>query len=336
MQDKQAAASLEKKYRYSALLLLAKLAVTVFVFYYVYTSLGSRDFAFRLLWDRISTVLVKENALLIVVLLGLCPVNWLLESLKWQLLLRRAVKVTLGEAVRGTLAGLAVGLAMPAQLGDTLGRVASVGPASRWMAVGPALVSNGIQFYVSLVAGIGSLYGMKTALPVPAEVLRFLLLILSVLAGAGIAVGVFRKPLTHWETRHRLLKKAKPYLEVIGAYSGRELAAALCLGSLRYLVFTLQFVLALVLFGFDLGWSELFCGAGVIFLVKTLVPALNIIGDLGMREFTALLVFQQYGIDPLQVVAATLTVWAVNIPGPALAGLAEIWKRRFGAPGEDR
>ncbi len=57
------------------------------------------------------------------------------------------------DALRGILTGLAVGVAVPAQLGDTLGRVAALKSDRRLEAIGAAIISNGIQFYVSVLAG---------------------------------------------------------------------------------------------------------------------------------------------------------------------------------------
>ncbi len=152
----------------------------------------------------------------------LVPVNWALESLKWQRLARKAVPVTFREAFRGTLTGLAIGVAAPAQLGDTIGRVASLRSHDRLKAIGAALVSNGIQFYVSIIGGgIGLLWvGKKLGLdPMTRSVLNVLLIVLILLA---ILIVFFRRNLTTWKTKKVFLSKMLSYFQIIGQYSGRR------------------------------------------------------------------------------------------------------------------
>ncbi len=331
VQDKQEAASSKKKYVFSRLVFFVKGVLTILIFFYIYTSLLKDGLGFSDLKEMITRLLTRENTWAILVLILLCPVNWLLESLKWQLLAGKVVRMSLVEAVRGTLAGLAVGVAMPAQLGDTIGRIATIRSKSKLMAVGPALISNGIQFYVSLLFGTICFFELRHRLPISKQYADLFLMGLTGLLCLGVVITVYRRSLTHWRVNLRFLEKFRPNIEVMGTYSGSEIGRALGIGVVRYLTFMAQFVIALSLLDFQVGMADLLYCTGVIFLAKTLIPALNIFGDLGMREFTALVVFQSYEVTALQVVTATFLVWLVNILGPVLIGLFMIWKRHYGA-----
>jgi uncharacterized membrane protein YbhN (UPF0104 family) len=53
------------------------------------------------------------------------------------------------------------------------------------------------------------------------------------------------------------------------------------------------------------------------------------LGDLGLREFTALLVFEQYNLPAEEIIAATFLVWILNVLGPILIGIFLIWKYKW-------
>lgn len=271
----------------------------------------------------------KNNTLTLFWMLLLVPLNWALESLKWKQLAKPVLNISFGEAFKGILAGLAIGVAAPAQLGDTIGRVAYLKTDKRLHAIGAALISNGIQFYVSVLAGACGWFAIQDQLAL-SETTKGLLsvLLLSIACGAWVLLFI-RTRLNHWHPKHKYLRKAHDYLRVIAEYSATDLLIATGYGVLRYLVFMSQFILALSLFNFDLTYVQLASCVSLIFLAKTLIPAVNVLGDLGLREFTALFVFKQYNLPVDEVITATFLIWIINILGPILIGIYLIWKYRL-------
>jgi uncharacterized membrane protein YbhN (UPF0104 family) len=328
LQDKQLPRPNEKT-GYSKLWWVLKLFVTGLVLSYIFSTFQNEQKSLSAVGSVLRGIMVPANAGLLALLLALVPLNWALESLKWQRLARKAVPVSFREAFRSTLTGLAVGVAVPAQLGDTLGRVASLRSKDRLLTIGAAVVSNGIQFYVSLVVGLISWVAVGGNVPLSPWLAGLVGWLLLFLVGLGPVVAWNRKRLTAWKSSHPLVLKMAPYFQVISRYSARDLAMALLLGGLRYLVFLFQFVLALSLFDFNLTLTELTACVGLILLAKTLIPALNVLGDLGLREFSALFLLRPYGLPPEQIITATLLVWAINILGPLVVGLVLVWQYKW-------
>lgn len=328
VQDKQLSSPKEKT-TWRKLFWVAKLVVTLLIVSYIYHTFENEQKGIRDIGLVYKTIFIRNHIVIICIILMLVPINWALESLKWQRLARKAVPVTFWEAFRGTLTGLAIGVAAPAQLGDTIGRVASLRSHDRLKAIGAALVSNGIQFYVSIIGGgIGLLWvGEKLGLdPMTRSVLNAILIVLIILA---ILIVFFRRNLTSWKTEKGYLSKMLSYFQIIGQYSAEDLSVATLYGLLRYLVFLSQFVLVLSLFDFGLNYANLSACAALIFLAKTLIPAVNVLGDLGLREFTALFVFKQYNLPAEQIIAATFLVWIINVLGPILIGIFLLWKYKW-------
>lgn len=328
MQDKELSPP-KPKSNQANLLWVVKLVVTALVLSYIYRTFRNEQKGIGDIGDVFGEIWSVQNAPVIVLMLVLVPVNWALESLKWQKLISRIILISFRDAMRGTLTGLAVGVAVPAQLGDTLGRVAALRSERRLEAIGAALISNGIQFYVSVLAGaVGWVY-LKDQLDVHSTAVLVVNSILFTVIFLGPALLPFRTKLDNWKPSRGVFVKIKEYLNVIGRYTPAELATGTGYGLLRYLVFLSQFVLALSLFHFQVGVGQLASCVALIFLAKTLIPAINVLGDLGLREFTALVVFAPFQLPPEQIIAATFLIWILNVLGPIVVGIFLIWKYKW-------
>ncbi len=262
-------------------------------------------------------------------LLALVPVNWALESLKWQLLVNKIQTISFTDAVCSTLSGLLSGLALPAQIGDVVGRVAALNIAHRSRTIGAAFISGGIQFYAAIFAGLLSLFFLWDRLGAGRASLVMLTLLLGIVVAAGFLMFIFRKPLLAGIPSNGLWRKVRSSLEVINDYSNGELLLAFGIGALRYLTYMAQFVAGLLLFAFELSFIELVSCVALVLMIKTVMPALNLLGDLGLRGVSAVLIFGKFGILPDEIIAVTLLIWVTNILIPALFGLFLIWVRSW-------
>lgn len=328
VQDKELSGPKEKR-NVRNLLTAGKLLITVLIISYIYKTFLNEQKGIGDVSIVFAQLLTADHLPLLSLMLFLVPVNWALESLKWQRLAGKVVPVTFRDAFRGTLTGLAIGVAAPAQLGDTIGRVAALKSDRRLEAIGAAIVSNGIQFYVSAAAGAAGWFYLYENLSLSVWSKQVLHALLITVLFSGIIVVWLRKPLTNWNPEKTFFKKIHGYIRIIGNYSAGELLISLFYGTLRYMVFISQFIMALLLFRFPVSVPELAACVSLIFLAKTLIPAVNVLGDLGLREFTALVVFQHYQLPAEQIIAATFLVWIINVLGPILIGIFLIWKYKW-------
>lgn len=328
MQDKELSPPKAKGAR-TNLFWVIKLVATALILNYIYRTFRNEQKGIGDIGEVFAGIWSAEHMPVFTLMLILVPVNWALESLKWQTLTRRIIPIAFREAFRGTLTGLAVGVAVPAQLGDTLGRVAALRSDRRLEAIGAALVSNGIQFYVSVLVGAAGWVLLKNRLIMPEQAKTIVDITLTLVLLLGPIAFAFRKPLASWQPRRKVFRKMQEYTGIIGSYTGSELWISTLYGTTRYLVFLSQFVLALSLFDFAVPAVELVACVTLVFLAKTLIPAINVLGDLGLREFTALVVFASYQLPPEQVIAATFLIWILNVLGPILVGIFLIWKYKW-------
>ncbi len=307
--------------------LLLRTAITLFFLLVLWRILKREDQNLADVWNAVQFHLREGEGAWLLLLLILVPVNWALEAAKWQLLVAKVQAISFSEAVGSTLAGLLSGLALPAQVGDIVGRIAALRVAYRAKTVGAALISGGIQLYAAIFAGIWGIYRLGKKLQMTAFTEKIFKAGLWLLVLAGLLAFTFRASLVSKIPLRGIWKRVRSMLEVISCYSNKELLVAFGIGFFRYLTYMAQFVAGLLLFGFPIGIYDMVACVSVVLLVKTVMPAFNLVGDLGLRGISAVFVFGWFGIPPDQVLALTLLIWFTNILLPALTGLVWVWKR---------
>jgi len=308
---------------------LLKTILTLWVLGYLYNILKEDAKGIAAVSQVSLLAATRENAIWLAMLMLLIPLNWALESRKWQILVSKTVHISFAEAFRSTLSGLVVGMVFLSQIGDALGRIAALDSSLRARTLGAVFVSGGIQFSVSLLAGVPALIYLQPRLNLPAPAYTALLTIILFAIIACILCFRFRKQLLSWPVSIPWIRRLRSYMEVISLYSWKEIFPAFIFGVWRYLVYLAQFAIGLVIFDFSLSLPDMTACIVLILLVKTVVPAINVIGDLGLRGVTALYIFEHFNISPEKVIAVTFLVWLCNIGLPVIAGLAMVWKYKW-------
>ncbi|WP_161888317.1 lysylphosphatidylglycerol synthase domain-containing protein [Pontibacter russatus] len=272
---------------------------------------------------------------LLLVTAALIPVNWGFEALKWRLLGQKIERLSFRQAYRAVMVGLTLGFITPNRLGDYAGRVLELKSQQRLEAIGAIFLGRFCQLVATVLAGsVGLAYFILRfywhLYPSVCLSLIFLLLALNLIvllllynARAMVAVVAGIKP----------LRQFVPYIAVMAAYASPELTRLLLLSLSRYCVFLLQFILLLILFGVQLSAVEYICGVSGTFFLKSVVPSVSLLSDLGMRELSAMYLFGLLGQERLQVLSASLSLWLLNIAVPSAVGLFFVLRLRFARKG---
>jgi hypothetical protein len=119
----------------------------------------------------------------------------------------------------------------------------------------------------------------------------------------------------------RPLRRFRRYLAVMPTYTAAELHAVLGISGLRYAVFCGQFLLLLYAYGVRGALGPAVAAVAGTFLFKSLVPSLNALADVGVRELSATHLFGLLGQPALPVLSASLSLWVINIALPSALGL---------------
>ncbi|MHC2992645.1 hypothetical protein OB13_14030 [Pontibacter sp. HJ8] len=265
----------------------------------------------------------------------LIPVNWGLEAWKWQLLGQKVEKISYLRAFRAVMVGLTLGFITPNRLGDYAGRVLELKSKARLEAIGAVFIGRFCQLVATVLVGsLGLLYFLLrlywAAYPAICLSMIFLLLVLNVAlllllfnARAMVALVAAVGP----------LRKLVKYLAIMSSYTFGEMYRVLLLSLGRYFIFLLQFILLLILFEVRLCPVEYISGVSATFFLKSIVPSVSLLSDLGVRELSAMYLFGLLGQDRLQVLSASLSLWLLNIAVPSAVGLFFVLRLRLNKKG---
>jgi len=278
-------------------------------------------------WDFIKYTLIKKGWIIFILVFLLMILNWGLEAKKWQLLAGKVQAISYWSAYRAILSGQAFALNTINRSGDFLGRILYLQEGNRLRAVGLSLIGSMSQILVTFSFGLLSL-----------TILRFTLLdnqaILPGLSAfwldallIGLIPGILLFCLLYfnvalfiqWMERIPIIRKYKFYLEKMETMHYKDLTKILLLSMLRYVVFVVQYVLLLKIFGVDASWQVLICLVSVLFMLMAMIPTIAL-AELGIRGKLSLELFGLVATQQLSILAASAGIWVVNLIIPAIVG----------------
>lgn len=237
--------------------------------------------------------------IVLIVVFSLMFINWLLEAWRWQMSLPFE-SISFVDAVNDVLRGLALNAIIPFTLGDVGGRIVGrVHKSQSMLAMG---LNRIIILLITIIyGGAGVIFFMKLSVW-PISFFGVVLLAILFLATSrkslfGISLIFFDKPLAF------------------------QIAS---ITIVRYFVFTMQFYLLLASFNPSLSALVIFLGIGWVFLFRSVVPSL--LGNIGVREASAVIFFQPYVENLQTVIVPCLIIWIINTIIPSLAGTVVILK----------
>lgn len=252
----------------------------------------------------------------------LLPLNWLIEAFKWHYFIRRYEPVSLMRAYAAVLVGVTFSLLTPNRIGEFGGRLLYVRRINHWRSIASNAVGGVAQYLVLLAGGIvGAIYLAPNLWPGLPEVER-------ILAGAVVVVAVlyvfyfnplFVLPVLKRLTQVKWLGFIKPAIEMLEGLRPRDMAVIWLWSALRCLVYVTQYYLMLRFFGIEIGVSSAFSGIFLIFMLQTILPVPALAGLL-LRGNLAVWLWSHFGAAEISSLAATFSLWIINLILPALVG----------------
>jgi hypothetical protein len=281
-----------------------------------------------------------HQVLTLLLVLLLMFVNWSLEALKWQFLIRKSEKISFFRSLKGILTGISVGVFTPNRLGEFAGRSFVLDKTHPWKVFFMTLVGSYSQLLATILFGVSGLIaflhlyiGLPEGFAYQNMIMAFFaIMTVMLLMLLYFNIWLIDKHLGRW------LRKKRPgfavYLHVISQYSRDELQAVLVFSILRYFVFSMQFLLLLHLFDLPIPFWQGMIFIGVVYLVMTLIPTFAL-SEIGIRGSAAIYFFGFYysrvlgdAEYALGVVGASSVLWFINLVLPAILGTFFVYHLR--------
>ena len=105
----------------------------------------------------------STQTIILIGILLLMPINWLLETWKWQRLVRGVEGISFGRSIKAVMAGVTVGTLTPNRAGEFAGRILFVSPENRAKASYLTIFGDTGQFCATVIFGIAGLLMIGTS-----------------------------------------------------------------------------------------------------------------------------------------------------------------------------
>ena len=270
-----------------------------------------------------------SNGIYLFLVVFLTPINWGMETLKWQQLIQHFSKLNFWQTYRAILAGVTFSLFTPNRIGEYGGRILMVAPANNWKAVIASLVGSFSQLLIILSFGLMGLMYFASRFLVEDMAYFKLLLPLGMLCIGGMAFAFFNiekvVPFAQKLPFYSKLKAWFRHLHVLRLYTSQQLFTTLSLAFVRYLIYSLQYIFILYFFEIEVPFFVALAAISSIFLFQTSFPLPPLMG-LFARGEVALYVWGFFSTNDVNILAATYSLFILNLSIPALLGMIFIVK----------
>lgn len=309
------------------LILIGKIAIFLLLSYAIYYQIVVKH-DFPLLYEEFVDKL-STGWIYLILAIALMPMNWILESKKWESLVNKFQPLTKGQALNSIFSGVCVAIITPARVGEYAGRLIHIEKGNRPRALAATFMGSISQNVVNVAFGSIALILLQyryqlfpwdavwmTVLLVFAASVGLILLLLKYNVLIRFVASLLPEK---WVTNIKAIIKDAQQLYL------HEVTFLLSVSSLRYVVYVMQYVLLILFFGVTGDVLGSILAIGVVYLFQTMIPlppALSIFA----RGEIAIVIWSIFSSNVLGILAATLCLWVINLLIPALIGYYQIWK----------
>ena len=240
----------------------------------------------------------------------LMPLNLLSEAVRWRLLLSRIEPFSLKQSLHQVVGGLTGAFLTPFRAGEIPARLVYMPLQNNWKQALAAGISGGVL--MTLVITLLGIFPIGRLLSYEQTYSVWRYIVFTIVTGAGclLAIRYLSKHYSVWQGLRI------PFARVT-FWTG-----------IRYLCFSLQFVLMLYAVGIRLSRGDLLIAIPSYYLLVTLTPNMPA-ADAGIRGSWAVFVFSLFtDAYPLAAIAA-IGMWIINTLLPLCSLILPKWQKRI-------
>ncbi|MDO6595458.1 lysylphosphatidylglycerol synthase domain-containing protein [Oceanihabitans sp. 2_MG-2023] len=293
---------------------LIKLSIVIGAFYFIYNKLTTNN---NLDFSEFVSFLNKNNIFslkTILILLFLSILNWILESVKWQILVNSIKKTSFYEALKQSLGALTASIFTPNRIGDYGAKALYFTSLYRKRIVLLNLIGNLTQMTITVLFGAFGLYFFVTEYQIELNLLRISrFLIIIVIAFGFTIIGVKQK---RFKIKGFAIEKVINFIKNLAL---KTIVYSFILSLLRYLVFSFQFYFLLRVFGVETSYFHAMVAITSMYLIASVIPSIFIF-DILIKGSVAVYIFTTVGVNEFTILSIVLLMWILNFVLPSILG----------------
>lgn len=268
------------------------------------------------------------NIFLVFVVVMLMPLNWALESLKWKMVSNTIYPVSFATSFSAVLAGITAGFFLPNRVGEFAGKALMFPLRFFWKGTLLAVFTSIAQLFVTIGLGFIALWYFAPLVSQYLQIgLKWPFFVVAIAACAGLMFVYLN--IQSVSLIFRKMSRLHRVLNTLSAISTWLKAKVLLVSLLRYLVFTLQNLLLLIIVDVELPLFDLFFLVSLMYFIMAAIPTF-FITELPTRSSVMIFLFLAYyelsGTElpfaiEIRLLLAASVVWLINIVVPAIPGI---------------
>jgi len=313
---------------------LLKIGIVAFALFFLYEQLIAKS-SFEQFNNADVLQQIKGHYSILIVIVLMMFLNWFLEALKWQFLIKKIEVISFSRSVRAVFSGITVSAFTPNRVGEYGGRVFCLEKADRIQAVFITIIGSMAQLITTIFFGSIGILLLPSLMPEFTQILSLmeysypiLVFVFLLLNSLLIFIYLNTSVLSLLLSRIKFLNKYEKYNSVFSFYSAEELAKVLLFSVARYTVFTTQFFILLHVFGVVINYTDALVLIMTMLFVISVIPTIAIT-EIGVRGSVALFLFGLISSNTVGILSATFVMWIINLLLPALIGTAFIFTLKF-------
>ncbi len=253
----------------------------------------------------------------------LMPVNWFIESTKWNVLVTKFQSFGIQKSIFSVLSGVSMAIMTPGRIGEYGGRLVGIKSENRSKAILANLISSLSQNIINLGLGlIMALLFFNTHMEIQRSVFLSLVfastLIVSTLLLTFFRIDLMDGLLAYFP-QYKWVTKIRSSVSSFTDLGNTTLFYILTLSFVRYAVYLGQYVLLILFFGVTDQLVPAILGVSTLFFLQSnlpLPPALSVLA----RGEMAIFLWSVFSSNVLGIVAATFSLWIINLVIPSILG----------------
>jgi hypothetical protein len=307
---------------------LIKSIFSALAFYLIYINVSGSQVVLQ--FETLKSLFSNNSAarLYFFLALLLMPVNWLIEAYKWKKITSRFFTLSLFKSLKAVMTGVAASFFTPNRSGDFAGRIIYLPSRQRITGAICSISGSLSQLLITVSAGCICLMFMLSRLKFASHNYDQALYIILPLVASLLHVLYFRLPALASMIRTDNFKWMRK-VRIFRIVDKKMLLDIYILSILRYIVFTLQFFLLLMIFNISISPAITIILIMICFFLLSVIPTFALT-EIGVRGSVCIYVFGLVAPSSSSgVLIASTLLWLINIVLPAITGATGLLSARI-------
>ena len=254
------------------------------------------------------------------------PINWGIESFKWQLITKSTEHISFKTAIKSVFSGICLGNLAPGRAMEFLAKIYFFKPQNKPTVTVLHFINGMFQMLITVTMGIIAV-ALKANENKQHTTVVYLMIFGGILLIMGFClailnVGFIQKKLTFLKW-FNTLKEGN-----VVSFSKTLLASLISLSIIRYVVFTTQFYLIYSAFTPAVSVTQTFIGIAAYFMLTSIIPMISVI-EPAIRAAIALFVFNNVADNSVTIVLSSTFLWLINVIVPSFLGYLIILRQKI-------